>query len=138
MEFTVKFTADNNNFVVHKQKARFGLAMLDRARVETDIPALETGRVVDGIADHFYLTCIEIVISEKIARKSKLFELDHRAVITTLYRLNGYVGVVPVIERNQETGEIIQVDWEYVVDTDAILEDWIAAGFPEKWYVTND
>ena len=132
MKFTIKFRGNDGGSAIAMGSKKLGLAWVDQARKEAELPDLELGRIQQELwTDSSNST---IFISEELARQSGLFQ-DFGEVIVTVPRksLNRFLRIEADVDKDPETGEIKLVKPRHQLDTQAVAEAWITAGYPTNW-----
>lgn len=132
MVFEVTFSSIGNGSAAMFGAIETGLRDLDFARslVRSNIPATLLPDVIDAFMDE-----PTIEIEEDDARKSGYF-LDCHAIAvdvpaTSLNRF--YRQEWRATQRDRQSGEVTQVASVYVLDEEAVIAAWVAAGYPLRW-----
>lgn len=131
MKFGIQCTSEGGNPVSLREKF-LGLTWLDQARKDAGVPGLDID-IVNNFVGGWHLSP-SIPIPEEVARKSGLFENSPEVEVTVRNKaLNRFASIETKIRNNDETGGIAKVLPEYEIDREAILQAWIAAGYPIQW-----
>jgi len=136
MKFAVQFVS-NEGRAVKARNEHHGLDVVDMAREATGVPELR----LDIIDDYVYHGSQDpmMLVDEETARASGLFKACSMVFIEVPKgALNRYQYLVPVVERDKETGEVKAVNFKYALDYGRVLADWKAAGYPVNWYPGHD
>lgn len=132
MNFKLKIKVNETSamHVVYRESRRGGLDLIDRARRLTGIHNLRAGSV-DDFVPCFIEMDVDIHVDEKTARESGLFATSSEAsIVVPEHSLNKYVVEEPYLDLLRDT---IIIRWKTVLQTQRIVEDWIAAGYPVEW-----
>jgi hypothetical protein len=146
MEFEVVFIGSKNNWAINSERSESlnhltGLYHLDLARQQLGVSNLSPSRVCYYIDE--YKGNPKVKLTEEQARACGFFEFTNNVCIKTNADsgkesfLNKYLKPVFVETKDESTGEIKNVNFRYEPDKEAILMDWIDAGFPTEWGFEN-
>ena len=127
MKFEVKF----EGFPINLKSRRVGLEHLDLARCETGVSNLDASRVNQYMADYTENPTIEI--DEATARCAGHFQQNSWVRARCKINFEQFVSPVVVAQRDDTTGEVISVKFEYQLDKLAVLDAWKEAGYPLEW-----
>jgi len=132
VKFQVSFTVRGGSFAISVQPRDLGLNALDKARRATGVPQLPAERVNDMVPHRLLDPRIEV--GEGLARRSGHFcDSWLVKVVVPARGLNRFVHMKPVVFRDETTGEITKVGWEWNFQPQDIIEAWEEAGFPLEW-----
>jgi hypothetical protein len=134
MKFKVQFISKGSEFdyAINVIPMDIGLHGVDQIREELDLPKFHLERIGDKTTP-FLQKDPSIVIDEKMARESGLFETtNHLIVSVPPNALNEYVYMRTKADKDK-TGEIRYAYLRHDVHYNRILAEWRDAGFPLKW-----
>ena len=139
MYFRVVFVA-KGSYIVTAPARRLGLNWLDRVRDEIrNVPHLDIERV-DNILSNLGYYEVACFPSEKQAREAgSLFrETSEVKVRCPANWLDDYVEIGMYIIQDERTGEIRRVSPEYKINTGQVIKDWLEAGAPTRWGLSEE
>jgi len=129
MDFRVKFHADNR-YVWRRSERSLGLRYLAEARRVTNRQDLLPAEVMSDVRSG-YAYSVTVKLTEEQARQAGHFdEYDNVGVRVPPLSLNRYVHLQPQV--HEEDSEYA-VPFEWSVDEQSLLWDWLAAGAPLEW-----
>ena len=125
MEFTLVLCNNNGDYIVNIPHEGVGLDKLDAVRDNWNLPHLLASQIAGSVLG-LEIVSIEIPIGEHHARESGLFHTYNRVAINITHNLNHYAKEVLV--RHDGRYQL-----KYIYSKDAMLLDWIKAGYPKEW-----
>ena len=132
MKFKVEFVAKGYD-VINMPSREIGLEDVDRIRKECGVPKLELDKISGMV--HAKKNNETIILSERDARRCGEIFADRCNV--EISAPSGWLNLSVVekvwVDRNEETGEIIEAGLKYTLDTRRVIESWIDYGCPLKW-----
>jgi len=133
MDFGVQFVTDFcSPCAVDVKETDGGLELLDRARLELELPELEPQRVrayIDGRHSNPFL-----YLSERQARESGHFLTANRVKVKVrMGALNPYTFTTLAVDRDMKSGEVRLVMAKTEIDEAQVLDAWIDDGCPLEW-----
>jgi len=133
MELKIRFEAEPH-YAVSKTANTVGLDYVAKVRDAAEDQNLSLDKIPGDIESICQNPIIDI--SEKLAVASGLFKKTHYIqVIVTDYGLNKYVFPDFEIEKNPETGDVINITSKYSIDCEQVLKDWKEEGCPLLWNI---
>ena len=133
MKLEVRFWAGHGSWVAYYARRELGLDGVKELRQETGVTDLDLSRM-DGVTGYLETQAVTIELDEQTARESGLFDKTNTAVVTVPPKgLSGYIELIAKTTQAPGTGEITMAKLQPVVAKDAVLDDWIEAGFPTEW-----
>ena len=132
MEFKVHFTCGKSGSPVDIDHGESGLAYLDRARAELLLPALLMDLVSGNIPRLWEFPTL--TLDEQTARESGQFGSRCQTIVNVPPNsMDSFTIVQTIVNRSDETGEILAVNWMRELVKERVVEAWREAGFPVEW-----
>lgn len=131
MKFIVKFWYPNG-YAIDVWPYRPGTRLLTEVREKAGcrVPLDLIAELVSSLSEN----SVQVEISPELAYEIPHFEEKGEVLVNVPHRgLNKYTYVTPVIYRDAETGGVTQVRFSISVDTERLLDDWVASGAPLNW-----
>ena len=134
MKFGIKFYADA--VTIDSDDSPSSIAVLDLARAITGVKDLSPS-LVDLPRPYGMEKQVYIELTEEQARSSGIFDkyIYENAMFINApkYWLKDFVHLVPVINKYKGTGEIMRVYWNWNLDKESVVKEWLNVGAPISW-----
>jgi len=137
MKFKLVFESSGGGIVANHEAFEFGLRGVDRIRRELGVE-LPLDRI-DNYVCYIGRSRVVVEIDEETARNSGLFQESAKITVDVpRYSLSRYVESVVESNKDSTTGEIKGARLVLTINKERLLEDWINAGYPEKWDIEQE
>ena len=109
-----------------------GVNAYDLACEATDVDALDPDRVNNDVPGVFGPGVVNVPLD--YARACPHFARQGRVWVKVPPKsLNRFAHLEPIIDQDQETGEVFEVKFRWALAEYAILDAWREAGYPLEW-----